>query len=162
MYTPDFAAYAGRIHVRFKKPRSAGELQQLVQDFMSRTAVGCGEAGATLVGHIKCIAEAEKSGFVTCSATDSSGKVRSKGEFGGESHRLDLVLNVLVYGLDRSKIEEVVAETSKTVLECVDSAVEVEDLDVEHDHGHDHEHGHHKEHSKEHDHDDDEDEHEHH
>ncbi|MGD0056460.1 MAG: hypothetical protein ABSB83_01215 [Methanomassiliicoccales archaeon] len=148
MYTPDFAAYAGRIHARFKRPRSATELRQLAQDFMSTTAIGCGEAGATLVGHIKCIAEAGKGGFVTCSATDSSGKVRCKGEFGGEARRLDLVLNVLVYGLDRSKIEDVVVRASDTVLAGTDSFVEIEDLAVEHEHEHEHvrEHAHEDQH----------------
>jgi len=143
MYTPDFAAYAGRIHVRFKKPRSATELQKLLQDFMSITAVGCGEAGATLIGHIKCIAEADKGGYLACSATDSSGNVRCKGEFSEGSRRLDLVLNVLVYGLERPKIEDVVMRASETVLEGKDSRVEVEDLEVEeHHHEHDHEHDH--------------------
>jgi len=142
MYTPDFAAYAGRIHVRFKKSRNAAELQKITQDFMSTAAIGCGEAGATLIGHIKCIAEADKGGYLTCSATDSSGKVRCKGQFGEGSRRLDLVLNVLVYGLERAKIEDIVMRASRTVLEGMGSFVEIEDLDVEHDHDHDQDHDH--------------------
>ena len=144
MYTPDFAAYSSRIHARFNVPRSATELRKLAQDFMSATAIGCGEAGATLVGHIKCIAEAGEVGFVTCSATDSSGKVRCKGEFGEGSRSLDLVLNVLVYGLERFQIEEVVLSASEAVLKGKDSSIEIEDLEVDHEHDHDHgEHGNH-------------------
>jgi hypothetical protein len=143
MYTPDFAAYAGRIHVRFKKPWGAGDIRNLLQDFMSRTAISCAEAGVTLIGHIKCIAEGDKGGYLTCSATDSSGKVRCKGELKEGSRRLDLVLNVLVYGLERPKIEEIVVRTSRAVLEGKDSQVEIEDLEVEehhHEHAHEHEH----------------------
>lgn len=58
---------------------------------------------------------------------------------------MDLVLNVLVYGLERPKIEDVVMRASETVLEGKDSRVEIEDLEVEehhheHDHKNDHEH----------------------
>jgi hypothetical protein len=59
------------------------------------------------------------------------------------------VLNVLVYGLERPKIEDVVMRASETVLEGKDSRVEIEDLEVEeHHHEHDlendheHEYGH--------------------
>jgi hypothetical protein len=62
-----------------RSPRSATELQKLLQDFMSITAVGCGEAGATLIGHIKCIAEDDKGGYLACSAKDSSGNVEVQG-----------------------------------------------------------------------------------
>jgi len=149
MLTPDFAAYAGRIHVRFRKPRSGAHIQSLMQDFMSRTAIGCGEAGASLIGHIKCIVEADNGGYLVCSATDSSGRVRCRGSLKDGAYDLDLVLNVLLYGLDREKIEEVVARSSKDLMESKESKVEIEDMDVE-EHDHDHEHG---ENHDEHDHD---------
>lgn len=162
MYTPDFSAYAGRIHIVLRRPRGGAEISRSIEKLMSGIAVRCGEAGATLIGHIKSIAETEGGGYLACSATDSSGLVKCRGSLKDGTGDFSLVVNVLLYGLERERIEEIVEDEADGVFGGPDSEVKLEDLEVEHDHDHEHGHDHEHEHGHEDDHDRDceEDDHE--
>ncbi len=151
--TPDFSAYAARVSLIFDKPRTGSELQRIVETLMSRTAVECVEAGATLIGHIKCIAETKEGGHMTCSVTDMDGKARCRGDMGRKSEGVDIVINILLYGLDRSAVEEAFDHTLHHEMEEEGARIGVEDLDL-HDHVHEHDHEPAEEHSDNHAHDD--------
>ena len=71
--------------------------------------------------------------YIACSVTTPDGKPRCSGVFGIESQKLDIVINVLQYGLDKETIEGIV--NREAVTGFGDAAqVTVEDLD---DHEHD-------------------------
>ena len=68
---------------------------------MTRIALDCVKAGTRLIGHIKCIAEVEAGKYIACSVTTPDGKPRCSGSFGIPSDKLEIVVNVLQYGLDK-------------------------------------------------------------
>ena len=133
MMAEDFSACAAKVHVKFKTPIKPAEMQKLVEDLMTRIALDCVNAGTRLIGHIKCIAEVEQGKFIACSVTTHDGKPRCSGSFDTESQKLEIVINVLQYGLDKETIEEIVNREAVTGFGDA-SHVRVEDLD---DHEHD-------------------------
>jgi hypothetical protein len=118
MMAEDFSACAAKVHVVFKQNVEPAEMQK--------------KAGTRLIGHIKCIAEVEEGKYIACSVTTPDGKPRCTGSFGLESLKLDIVVNVLQYGLDKATLEDIVEKAAITGFGDV-QRVTVEDLD---DHGH--------------------------
>lgn len=124
----DFSACAARIRVTFKKPVQPAEMQQMVESLMTRIALECVKAGTRLIGHIKCIAEVEAGKYIACSVTTPDGKPRCSSSFDIPSVKLEIVVNVLQYGLDKETIEGIVDKAAVAGFGDV-SRVTVEDLD---------------------------------
>jgi hypothetical protein len=133
MMAEDFSACAARIRVTFKQPVQPSEMQKMVESLMTRIALDCVNAGTRLIGHIKCIAEVEAGKYIACSVTTPDGKPRCSSSFGMASIKLEMVVNVLQYGLDKETIEGIVDKAAIAGFGDV-SRVTVEDLD---DHEHD-------------------------
>lgn len=129
----DFSACAAKVHVTFKQPIQPAEMQTMVESLMTRIALACVEAGTRLIGHIKCIAEVEAGKYIACSVTTHDGKPRCSSSFGIASEKLEIVVNVLQYGLDKETIEDIVEKSAVTGFGDVLN-ITVEDLD---DHVHD-------------------------
>lgn len=94
---------------------------------MSRIALDCVSEGTRLIGHIKCIAEIEPERYITCSVTGHDGKVRCSGSFVQTSNQLDLVINVLQYGLAKEVLVKIVDKEAPTAF-GPDATVTLEDL----------------------------------
>jgi hypothetical protein len=141
MITSDFAAYAVRIDVHFQKPVPSGDIQARVEGLMTKIALGCLQAGADLIGHIKCIVETSGQGFLAVSVTNHEGVPMSKGHLDEGIRELDIVVNVLLYGLSRGKIQDLVDPLALKEMAFPGAVVTVEDLEKAHAHEHDHEHG---------------------
>ena len=129
----DFSACAAKVHVRFKQPVKPAEMQKMIEDLMTRIALDCVNAGTRLIGHIKCIAEVEQGKYIACSVTTHDGKPRCSGSFGTDSQKMEIIINVLQYGLDKETIESILNREAITGFGDA-STVTVEDLD---DHEHD-------------------------
>lgn len=152
MITDDFVAYAGRVHARFGRARTPDEIRDLVSRTISAVARECMAQGATLIGHIKCIAEVDSGKYIACSVVSAESEAMCRGEIEAASKRLDIIMNVLIYGLDKHKVEDIVVLSAKQVLSGPGVEVEFEDLEFEehghcesghdHDHEDDHEHDH--------------------
>ena len=144
MTTGSFAAYAARLHITYPAPMPPEQMQDMVESFMSGVAMGCLEAGTVLIGHIKCIAESGD-GLLTCSITEHNAKVRSRGRFQTPGDHMEILINILQYGLGKEEMELVVTECSVRGFPG-NSSIEIEDLEAEveeeHDDAHelDHEH----------------------
>lgn len=135
MITDDFVAYAGRVHARFDKPRMPDEIRALVSDTISAVAKGCMKEGASLIGHIKCIAEVDSGKYIACSVVSAESEAMCRGELDGPSGRLDIILNVLIYGLDKKRIEGIVTKSARSAFKGKGISLEFEDLEhEEHDH----------------------------
>jgi hypothetical protein len=147
MISSDFAAYAVKVDVHLHKPVSSVDIRSRVEGLMSRIALDCLRSGADLIGHIKCIVETEGQGFLAVSVTTHDGKPMSKGHLDEGIKRMDIIINVLLYGLSRKKIQDIVDPLALRELAFPGAEVEVEDLEKPHDHDHDHEHDHGHEHS---------------
>jgi hypothetical protein len=149
MLADDFTAFAGRIHVVFGNEREAPDLRRMISRTISGIADECDGAGARLIGHIKCIAEDAKGKYVACSVVSSGAEATCRGELSPRSKTLDIVMNVLIYGLDRELVEDVVVGESVKVFRPEGGDVRFENLefiktghecDEDHDHGHEHNH----------------------
>jgi hypothetical protein len=132
MMAGDFAACAAKVHVAFKQGIEPADMQRMVESLLTRIALDCVKSGTRLIGHIKCIAEVEAGKFIACSVTTPDGKSRCSNSFGVSSDKLEIVINVLQYGLDKRAIEDIVEKAAITGFGDV-IRVTVEDLD-EHEH----------------------------
>jgi len=148
MITDDFVAYAGKIHAHFDQAKEADEIRSLVSRTISSVAQECMKEGASLIGHIKCIAEVDSGKYIACSVVSADSEAMCRGELDGSSRNLDIILNVLLYGLDKSKVEKIVVRSAHSVFNGKGMHVEFEDLEFEdHEHcdaddEHEHDHGH--------------------
>ncbi|MFA5312003.1 MAG: hypothetical protein WC375_01640 [Methanomassiliicoccales archaeon] len=108
----DFSAYAARVAVSFGGERSPEEMRSLIGELLHKVAVDCVEEGTRLIGHIKCIAEIEPERFITCSVVSHDAKPRCSGSFERSSRSVELVINILQYGLGRDVLEMIVEKES--------------------------------------------------
>jgi len=137
MMAEDFTAYAVIAHIGFDRPLSPQTIQQNVGELMSRIALDCVGEGARLIGHIKCLAETLEGGAIICSVTTEDGRATSSGRVPSSSDLLDVILNVLVYGLSDDRIEEIVERDIPLVFPR--ATFELEGFHHDHEHeGHDH------------------------
>ncbi|MBI0583244.1 MAG: hypothetical protein ISF22_03350 [Methanomassiliicoccus sp.] len=150
MITPDFAAYAIGIDVHFHRAVSVADLTGKVEGLLSRIASECVTAGAYLIGHIKCVVETDDKGYLAVSVVDAARPPQKRGGLEEGFGEADIIVNVLLYGLSRSRIQEIVDPLVHEMLSFPGAHLHIEDLEKEHqheDHGdHDHEHGHHHDH----------------
>ncbi len=162
MITPDFAAYAVGADVHLHNGTSSAEMTRRIEGLLTKIALECMNEGADLIGHIKCIVETGGKGFLAVSVVDASGQPHTRGELQEGIKEMDVIINVLLYGLKRSKIQEIVDPLVRQELSVPGGHLTLEDLEKhEHAHGddghghaheHDHEHEHHHDHENEHDH----------
>ena len=135
MITDDFVAYAGRVQARFDQPRDGDELTGLVSRTISSVAKGCMRDGARLIGHIKCIAEGDSGKYIACSVVSADSEAICRREMDERSMSLNLVMNVLIYGLDKARVEGIVVRSAREIFPARGMRLEFEDLEHE-EHGH--------------------------
>ena len=133
MMAEDFSAHAAKVHVRFPQAMGEVEMQRLIESLLSRITLDCVEQGTRLIGHVKCIAEIEKDRYIACSVVGHDGKAKCSGQFGTSSDHLDLVINVLQYGLTKEQLENIVRARSSEGF-GPDAQVVIEDINNGHDH----------------------------
>ena len=150
MITPDFAAYAVGADVHLHDSAPPAELARRIEGLLTKIALECVKAGADLIGHIKCIVETDGKGFLAISVVDASGAPHTRGKLEEGIEEMDVIINVLLYGLKRSRIQEIVDPLVRQELSIPGAHLTLEDLEKhEHahgDHDHDHEHGHEHDH----------------
>jgi len=129
MITEDFAAYAARLRITFPSALPADELQGMLESFMSGLAMDCLEAGTRLIGHIKSLVEGGEE-IIACSVTDHDGRVRCRGKFISSRSDVDLIINVLQYGLMKKDLVRIVAACGKRTF-AGHSSLSIEDLEIE-------------------------------
>jgi len=129
MITEDFAAYAARVRLGFPTPLPPEKAQEMLEAFMGGVAMDCLEAGTRLIGHIKSVVENGES-LIACSVTDHDARVRCRGRFESPQNRVDVIINVLQYGLAKKELVRIVAECAKRSFVGY-STFSVEDLEIE-------------------------------
>ena len=129
MITEDFAAYAARLRIGFPSDVPADQLQAMLESFMSGLAMDCLEAGTRLIGHIKCLVEGGD-GIIACSVTDHDARVRCRGRFTAPRSQLDVIVNVLQYGLKKNELVRIVDACGKRSFPS-QTSISIEDLEIE-------------------------------
>jgi hypothetical protein len=108
---PQPTAYAlnGTLALR-RGPWSEAEVRKGVDAFLTELTRALTERGCRLIGHIKGILEAGEEGHLFFSVTSFEQGTRFKGGLTGECEKVDLTLNVIVYGVGGGEIERLVLE----------------------------------------------------
>jgi hypothetical protein len=141
MITSDFSAYAVKMEVHLQESVLSAMLHSRIESLLSTIAKECMAAGATLIGHIKCLASTADHGFLAVSVVDERGAPRSRGGLEDGIEEIEIVLNVLLYGLSRDMVEEIVKRTTQQELDIPGAHIHLTELDGDHQGG-----GHHHEH----------------
>lgn len=89
--------------------------ESVLVDYLQRIAQRCATSGKCVIGHIKALATFPDQGYLRVSvvAADIPASIEGKAPPGCAS--LELTLNVLVYGLERDIIEQIVKETANEI-----------------------------------------------
>jgi hypothetical protein len=107
---PALNPFTGHYLVHYTRPTAAEENRRMLAELLERIATGCAAADTALIGHIKAFAAQPGGGYLTASVT--SARVPAQVEAGGHQpqDRLEVCLTVLAYGLERERLEQIVAE----------------------------------------------------
>lgn len=102
-----FAPYAARLRCETASPMDAEATRALVAGLLEGVGRQCQQAGARLIGHIKCLVEFA-GGYLRGSLTDFGRPADVAGEVPAPIHQMDVLLHVLVYGLTDEQVDECV------------------------------------------------------
>ena len=130
MMAPDFAAHAARVRVQYAKMMEPPVLEGQVSSMMSAIGLDLVAAGTRLIGHVKCVVEVEKDQYFACSVVGHDGKARCSGSVPHAATELDVIINALQYGLDKTQVAKIVEARARSGFG--DAQVTVENLDKGH------------------------------
>ena len=102
------SVYALRGQLSLGAGWSEEQIRSAVDSFLLDLTVSLREHGCSLIGHIKGILEADENGHLFFSVTSFEQRTRLKGTFSGRCQKMNLALNVIVYGVDEERIKELV------------------------------------------------------
>jgi hypothetical protein len=105
---PKPTAYALRVRLTLPRPLAEAGLRERVDAFLAELTPALRSRGCRLIGHIKGILDAEQKGHLFFSVTSFEQATRFKGVLEGEAEKMELTLNVIVYGVGSEEIEPLV------------------------------------------------------
>lgn len=111
MSVPRLHPFTAVYQVDFSRPVAAEEHRRLLAELLERVARGCMAAGARLIGHIKAFALQPGGGYLVGSVTSARSSAQLKDSELQVGDCLEVSLTVLVYGLERERLAQIVAET---------------------------------------------------
>ena len=92
---------------RWHLPDAGGRLQGVLTAYVEEIARQCAAAGRVVVGHIKALALFPDGGSWRASVVAPNLPATTSGSIPVDCTGLELILNVLVYGLDRATLERI-------------------------------------------------------
>lgn len=104
--------FAAELRWQTTEPSTGEQWKALLGEFVALLARGAADAGATLIGHIKALATGSGDGFVHASAVSAAHPPALQGELPDGLREVSVRLNVLVYGLPRAVVEDLVRRTA--------------------------------------------------
>ena len=103
-------ACACKWHLTFDGAIPAIDLNSRTALLLSELSGGLEQNGGRLVGHIKGMIDAGEKGHLAFSITSFEQGARFKGELVGRITEATLTINVIAYGIEEARIEEVLEE----------------------------------------------------
>ncbi len=103
--------FAAKVRIASTIPLPSGQWSQLLVELLAGIGAGCESTGPCLVGHIKCLASFGEQNFLRASLVNPAAPPEVEGLAPEGVTALDLILNVLVYGLKRDQISAIVEQT---------------------------------------------------
>jgi hypothetical protein len=107
--------YACEFDLKFNRRTSAEAVRQKVTEFLSDITAMLKHRGCKLIGHIKALLDAGADGKLFFSTTEFDRKARCKGKIEHKIVSAKLGLNIIVFGVEVSEIENVVQENLSTL-----------------------------------------------
>lgn len=101
--------------IRWQIPEGAVPWENILSEYVHLVAQKCTEAGPCVIGHIKALAKFSGHEYFRISAIDANIPVTIEGSVPAGIQELELTINVLVYGLEIIKIEEIARQTANIV-----------------------------------------------
>ena len=105
--------YADRIRLRFMRPILANHLKDKVSAFINGLTAFLKKEGCIFIGHIKGIIITEEKEHIFFSVTSFEEMARFKGESIGKTKGIEMAVNIIVYGIEKSKIQKGFKENIK-------------------------------------------------
>lgn len=109
----DFAGYAATYDIVFHRPIPAEQVRFKVQRMVDGIFMDCMSRGARMMGHVKCLIDAQDSGYLICSVTSLGEQARCMDKLTAPFMRMQLTMNIMLYGLDEMIIEEIVIKNAR-------------------------------------------------
>jgi hypothetical protein len=116
------SAIAATLSGSFPSTVNADDANGLFSKLLSKVTIGCAEAGAWMIGHIKANIRSGE-GFLSISSTTDDGNVRMRSAFTGPVKDYSMTVNVIVYGIDRQTTAEILVSDVKEMLACENAVV---------------------------------------
>lgn len=127
----DVSAYASSVRINPNTPLSRKESEDILVKMVGRMAAECVRMGAAFIGHIKCVAYVPSGECLACSVTDMDGAVSCAGALGDGMTRLDLIVNVLVYGIDQGALGDHMERELVRTIESTEASASIMTFQIE-------------------------------
>ena len=119
--------------------------ETILGEYLQTIAKRCTSAGKCVIGHIKALSTFADKSYLQISVVAANIPATLEGKAPAGCVDLELTLNVLVYGLAQSTIEQIVYETANEIARQRKGAVHHKDISHAGEHLH---HSHHQNQSK--------------
>ena len=109
------AVYALQEWLSFGVYRSEDQIRDALDSFLNNLTVSLKNNGCKLIGHIKGMLDAGENGHLFFSVTSFEQRAQFKGSLSGKCEKINLTLNVIVFGVDEETIKELVLNGLKHI-----------------------------------------------
>ena len=100
---------------RWVLPQAGAPPEAILKDFLEAMARNCQAAGECVIGHIKALVLFPDQGYLRVSVVAAHLPATIDGAAPPGCTSLEVTLNVLVYGLERGRIEQITQQTARQV-----------------------------------------------
>ena len=93
-----------------------GQWESILGDYLQKIAQRCTDAGKSVIGHIKALSTFSDQSYLRISVVAANIPANIEGKAPPNCTDLELTLNILVYGLERTAIEQIVHKTANEIV----------------------------------------------
>jgi len=130
---------------RWHLTNASGHWEAILGEYLQTIAQQCISAGKCVIGHIKALSTFPDKSYLRISVVAANIPATIEGRAPASCVDLELTLNILVYGLKKSTIEQIVHKTANEIASQRKGAVHHKDISHAGEHLH---HSHHHNQSK--------------
>jgi hypothetical protein len=125
MTAPQMTLHPYAADIRFSADRLLSEQQwrDRLAKFLESIARRCEASGPSVIGHIKALALFDDNRYLRASVVSSRHPADLEGNPPADFRQMEITLNVLVYGLERSVIEALVADAIWEIGQFFDGSI---------------------------------------
>ena len=107
--------FAARVYISPQEDIPAGDGQKTLVEYLETIAGKCDAGDDTVIGHIKAIALFADGTYFRIGVVSAKHPAETDGNSTADITNAKITLNVLVYGLSRSRLQQIVQESASEV-----------------------------------------------